>query len=450
MSYQIFRCYVALIVCSILVTMSGLMLIFNKWFPKARNTIAKHEKLAVRLILLFGLLGYGISVIGYLGVEKYVRDFDVFWMWSRMILDDGPRGFLTEYPPFGMYLLALSQLILRLFNFQDNLIVTSVIVKLPSILATLSISYLGYRWAKKEHSGAKPVLIMIILALNPAFLINASMWGQMDMVMIFFAILSLYYLKNKKLIPAVIFYTAGCLIKPQMIFFAPIFGVYVILYVLDKAKRRESLKKLALGIIISIAMFFLATLPFKESFTDIWLLDFFKHITNEHPVNTASAFNLFGLHGGSFIPDTNAFLFINYRVWGYIFIGLVCMLCAFLSIKNKERGNVFLLSAFCVAAVFTLGVSMHERYLLPAVGILAISMIYLKSEKPVMFTLAYTYLAVINQCIILFDLFGGKTWTFKLFSGISVTIFILFAIYTVYEVLRDKKIIKVDTNEGQT
>ncbi len=448
MPHQILRCYIAIAVCTLLVTISGLMLIFNKLFPRLREAIEKREKLFFWLILTFGFLGYIVSIFGYMGVEKFVKDFDVFWMWSRMMLDSGPRGFLTEYPPFGLYILTFSQFILRLIHLQDNYFVTLVVMKMPAVLASLATAYIAYKWAKKEHSGLKPLLIMIILTYNPAFLINASMWGQMDMVMIFFAVLSFYYLKNAKLIPSVLLYTVGCMIKPQMIFFAPIFGMFMVLYVWDKNSRKESLKKLGLGILISVAMFFIATLPFKESFTDIWLIDFFKHIANEHPVNTASAFNLFGLHGGSFRPYTNSFLFLNYKVWGYIFIGLICAFCAFLCVKNKDRKNVFLLSAFCIAAVFTLGLSMHERYIIPAITLLVMSSVYLDKKIITTLALAYTYLATINQCIILFDLFGGKIWTFRLWSGISTAVFVLFTIFVIHEILRNKEPKKADINEG--
>ena len=447
MSYQILRCYVAIIACSLLVLVAGLMLIFKGWFPKFRLLLLKHEKKTVSLILIFGLLGYIVSIIGYFGVEKYVKDFDVFLMWSKQMLDSGFKGFMTEYPPVGLYVLALLQFFLRIFGLGDHYIAASLLMKLPAMISILGISFLVYLWAKKETAGVKPILLMALFAFNPAFLINAAMWGQMDMVMVFFAILSLYYLKQKRLIPTIIYYTAGCLVKPQMIFLAPVFGVFVLIYALDKEFRAKSLKELAFGVAISVVGFFLVTLPFKESFFQIWIVDFFKHIATEHPVNTASAFNLFGLHGGSFIPYTERFLFMDYRIWGYIFIGLVCIASAYLCIKDKNKGHVFMLGAFCVTAVFTLGLSMHERYILLALALLCVAAVYSQKKIPIIHILAYTLIGTINQCIILFDLFGGKTWTFRLFSGISVAVFASFAVYVFYVVLKKSKIEMEKDNE---
>jgi Gpi18-like mannosyltransferase len=421
------------------------MLIFDKWFPKLRKIIKKHEKKMLWLVLVSGFFVYLISIIGYMGVEKFVKDFDVFLMWSKMLLDDGLKGFMTEYPPFGLYILAAIQWFLRLFGLGDHYLAALLTMKMPSILASLLIAFLAYKWMRKNDDSINPILMMIILAFNPAFIINASMWGQMDMLMILFAVLSFYYLKSEKYILSAVFYTIGCLVKPQMIFFAPIFGMFVIIPLFGKRSFKENVGKIALAALISVGLFFMAALPFKESITDIWIVDFFNHISEEHPVNTASAFNLFGLHGGSFQPYTDGFLLLNYKVWGYIFIGLTCVGCAMLCYRNRKEKAVFLLAAFCIAAVFTLGVSMHERYILAGVPMIALSYIYMKRKPAVFLYLGYTFLAVINQSIILFDLFGGKTWTFRTWSGISVALFICLAVYVIVEVVlkRDPKRLEI-------
>ena len=448
MSYRIARCYIIIAIGFAAVLLAALMLIFEKRFTRLNTFIKKHEKLLVGLALGGGLLYYLIAIMGYMGVEKFVKDFDVFLMWSKALLDDGLKGFMSEYPPFGLYILALLQAILRIFGLGDHYLAASLLMKMPAILSTLAIAYLAYVWAKKSYSDAKPWLIMVIIAFNPAFIINASMWGQMDMVMILAAVLSFYYLKQQKAVPALLLYTVGCLIKPQMIFLAPVFGMFLILPVFEKRERRDAIKNIIIGAALSVVLFFVAALPFKERFTDIWLIDFFGHITSEHPVNTASAFNLFGLAGGSFKPYTDGFLFLNYQIWGYIFIALICIIVAVMCAKNKNRRDTFMLGAFCMAAVFTLGVSMHERYILPAIAFMAISLVFYKDKRSVIFTLLYTLLAVINQSIILFDLFGGKEWTFRLCSGISVAIFILFAFYIVLKIFKNNE--KVELNEGNT
>ncbi|MCK5128710.1 MAG: DUF2029 domain-containing protein [Clostridiales bacterium] len=435
MPFEVIRCYIAIVACSVITLLLAAMMIFKNFLPKIKNILIKKEKIFVKLILLFGLVGYVITVFGYFGVIKYVRDFDLFLMWSRILIDDGLKGFMSEYPAGGLYLLALLQHILRLFKVADNYIITTVFMKLPSIIATLATSYFAYRWSKQKFSDYTPLLIMMIIAFNPAFLINASIWGQIDMILILIVVLTFYLLKKERIVLSIIFYTLGCLFKAQMIFFAPIFGMFIVIPFFNKGTRKKSLQSLTVGVVISIILFTLATLPFKNAITDIWIIDFFKHISSEHPVNTASALNLFGLHGGSFKLDTNQFLFLNYRIWGYIFIGLSCGFCAYLSVKNYKHRQVFLLSAFCMAAIYTLGVSMHERYILPVIALLAVSYIYQKDKESIILIVLYTTTATVNQCMIIFDLFGGQTRFFRLFSGINVAIFIFFVFYIIKKIV---------------
>ncbi len=442
MSFHIIRCYILIAGCTALVLMSAAVILFENRFIKIKAFLEQKEKVFVWIVLAIGFSVYMISIIGYMGVEKFVKDFDVFLMWSKMLLDDGLKGFMTEYPPIGLYILAAIQWFLRLFGLGDHYLAALLTMKMPSILASLCISYIGYKWAKKEGWGINSLFIMIAIAFNPAFIINASMWGQMDMLMILIAVVSFYFLKFEKYAFAVIMYTLGCLVKPQMIFFAPIFGMFAILPMFDKDKRKKHIKKIIPAVIISVGVFFIAALPFKEKFTDLWIVEFFTHISSEHPVNTASAFNLFGLHGGSFKPYTNSFLFADYKTWGYIFIGIICAACVFLVLKDKKRRNIFLLSAFCMAAVFTLGVSMHERYVLSVAALIGISYIFTKNKHALIAYILYSLLGVINQSIILFDLFGGKDITFRLFSGVSVIVFIYFAVYVIVDTVSNKNVLR--------
>lgn len=444
MSFEVLRCYIAIVGCSILTLFVGLLLVFEGWLPKLKRVIANNKKKFVLFVLISGIVGYLLTVIGYFGVTKYVRDFDVFLMWSNMLNDNGFKGFMAEYPAGSLYLFTSLRYILRLVGVADNYIITVLFMKAPSIFATMGIAYLAYKWSLVKYDDAKPILIMMLIAYNPVSLVNASLWGQIDMILVLIVVVTLYNLKNKKIIPAILFYTLGCLTKPQMIFFAPIFGMFLIVPLFRKDTRRETIRDIVIGVLISVVGFSLATLPFKNNITDLWIVDFFQHISTEHPVNTASALNLFGLHGGSFQPDTDSFLFMNYKIWGYIFIGITCAFCAYLVVKDYKNKRIFLLSAFCMASVFTLGVSMHERYIVPLVALIVISYIFSDDKCAIVITMLYTITATINQCMIILDLFGGKVWTFKLFSGINVAIFILFAIYVVNKIIVKRETLILD------
>jgi Gpi18-like mannosyltransferase len=376
MPFEVLRCYIAIIGCSILTLFATIAIIKDDWFVKFEINIVKNRKKFALFVMISGVVGYLLTVMGYFGVTKYVKDFDVFLMWSNMMNDDGFKGFMVEYPAGSLYLFTLLRYILRLVGVADNYIITVLFMKFPAIFATMAIAYLAYKWSLQKYDDAKPIFIMMFIVYNPVSLVNASLWGQIDMILVLIVVATLYFLKKEKYIVSILLYTLGCLTKAQMIFFAPIFGMFIIMPLFKKATRKKALKQIGIGVLLSVVGFSLLTLPFKNNITDMWLVEFFKHISTEHPVNTASALNLFGLHGGSFQPDTNRFLFMNYRIWGYIFIALTCIFCAYLVIKDYKNRRVFLLSAFCMASVFTLGVSMHERYIVPLVALVVISYIF--------------------------------------------------------------------------
>ena len=88
-----------------------------------------------------------------------------------------------------------------------------------------------------------------------------------------------------------------------------------------------------------------------------------------------------GLLGGNW-ADVNSMAFLTtYKNLGTLFIVLIIIVAMGIYLAKREKKHVFLLMAFMVAAVFTLGHEMHERYLVPAVGLLLFSAIIYRSRR---------------------------------------------------------------------
>jgi membrane-associated HD superfamily phosphohydrolase len=147
--------------------------------------------------------------------------------------------------------------------------------------------------------------------------------------------------------------------------------------------------------------------------------------------------NLFGLFGGNHISYFNSFLFLDYKTWGYIFIALICAACIYLTI-NSPKHSIYLLSAFCICALFTLGVSMHERYILPLIPLMLIGYIYDNDNKYVYIAVIYTILSWFNQAMILFHLFFQNIVVFKVASFFSVVMFVCVLIFTCLKIMQYK------------
>lgn len=103
MTFEVFRCYFAIIGCALLSLFAVMMLIFKKSFPRIGTFFVNNEKAVVIFVIVAGIIGYFATVLGYFGVPKYVLDFDLFLQWSKIFNDTGFKGFMSEYPPLSLY-----------------------------------------------------------------------------------------------------------------------------------------------------------------------------------------------------------------------------------------------------------------------------------------------------------------------------------------------------------
>lgn len=165
------------------------------------------------------------------------------------------------YGPFWIFLtgiphhLGLNNFILTLFGFK--LIVAAIY---------LGIVYLIFKITKDPQKTA-------FFALNPLVLIETLVSGHNDVAMMFFALLSFYFLKKEKFIRAVIFITISILIKYATIFLIPVFIYYLFLKL--KKQKMDWNKTFLLSSILMFVIFFLA--PIREEiypWYGIWFIVF--------------------------------------------------------------------------------------------------------------------------------------------------------------------------------
>src|SRR3989344_1860096 len=89
------------------------------------------------------------------------------------------------------------------------------------------ISYLIWKLTRNKLS-------VILFAANPLVIIETFISGHNDVVMMFFALLAVYSLKNKRIFLAVIFLVLSIFIKYATLFLAPLFLLTVIQYAKNK------------------------------------------------------------------------------------------------------------------------------------------------------------------------------------------------------------------------
>jgi Gpi18-like mannosyltransferase len=171
--------------------------------------------LVLRLILAF-LPGFGV-------------DIGLFTYWSEQLARSGPwdfydQDFFTDYAPGYMYVLLVIGKLDQWFDFSPATM--EYVLKVPAIAADLASAYILW----KLLEGKKPemrILAPTIYLLLPPVLLIGPIWGQVDSVLAFFLLLSVYFISRDRPVWGAVAFTIGFLVKPQAVAALPILAFWI-------------------------------------------------------------------------------------------------------------------------------------------------------------------------------------------------------------------------------
>lgn len=336
-----------------------------------------------------------IRVIGAVKYLGYESDMNCFFGWADRIYKVGfgefySKDVFTDYPPGYMYVLYVLGAIRNLLNLDYYSGFYVFLVKLPAILCDLFAGGLIYHMAKKHFTGKSAVIISCFYLLNPAIIINSSIWGQVDSVYTLFVILMCYFVYQKKLPYAYFAFGLGILIKPQMLIFSPIllYGIIDQVFLEDFTKKKFVVN-LAIGL-SAIGVIALLAMPFGLS--DV--IGQYTDTITSYPYASINAYNIWTVFGLNWVDQTGKFLFLTYNQWGTLFIILVIAIATYISFKLKNnKSKYFYLAGFIITGIFTLSVRMHERYMFPALILLLLTYV-IRPRKEILYL--YISLSIIH------------------------------------------------------
>ncbi|MEL7609829.1 MAG: phospholipid carrier-dependent glycosyltransferase [Bacillota bacterium] len=314
-------------------------------------------------------------------------DIGCFLAWSNKLAADGPgtfyvSGMFADYPPGYMVVLYLLGLVSNLLGLSYGSAGQILLIKMPAILTDLALAYFIYRLCAKRVNHGKALALAALIALNPLSAFISGGWGQIDSILAALLLLTVaVYQSDKKILAGAIFGLAIAL-KPQALMAGPLFAF---MYLLDI--RRESWKKNVLETVLAVVSAFcvilLLALPFWANQRWDWLLDKYFSTATSYPYGSIEAFNLMALLGGNWTPAAKVVFLFSYKTWGAIFIVLSILFSLFLYYKGRKKspGCTLLVLAFLIAAIFTLGHYMHERYLFPALMLMLFAFVQYRDKR---------------------------------------------------------------------
>jgi dolichyl-phosphate-mannose-protein mannosyltransferase len=353
---------------------------------------ARLLKLAWRLETPLGLLiMFAIALTLRLAIAPvigYYGDLNVFRTWAQELSSSGIHGFYkadprADYPPGYLYYLWL---VGKISPHPSYLLLKSLAILCDLGLAWVAGTFAA-RLAPKEIVERIPVRALVAAAVlfNPAIFGDSTVYGEVEAVPALLVLSSLFLLLTgprsvQRDAAAFAILGVALITKPQAAF-----GLPVMLYVLylRYLRRRRAAQlvdgALSVGLIglSAIVVWLLLALPFGLG--PVKLYHLYKYSSSLYPVTSTGAFNFWGaIH---FLrPDHGPRALEVASIPAYRF-GILCFIAAaaiviWLSHRAIEGGAGSALTlAFAAAATslfgFTFLTRMHERYMFPALALLA-------------------------------------------------------------------------------
>ncbi|MCL5876689.1 MAG: glycosyltransferase family 39 protein [Candidatus Bathyarchaeota archaeon] len=354
-----------------------------------RFSVEKRE-VAILAVLLLG--AFAVRVLLF-PLQGYQNDMSTYQYWFNAATEQGIRPFYTyvlqnagwiDYPPFNVY-------IFWAFGSLAHAVSTTTstfFVKLAPTLFDLATSALIYLFVRKQLTFKQSLITTALYAFNPAIIFNVAVWGQFDAIYTLFLVLSLMLALKRKPEVSAVALAVALLTKPQGIALLPLIAVLIF--------KKSGVKRLLTSIGAFVATIFLVILPFEWSNPVTFLSDIYFGAYSGYEYTSINAFNLWGLFG-LWVPDGSLFIV------GWVLFGVFAAFTLFVLHKRFHVSGEMLavFAAFMLFfAFFMLPTRIHERYLFPAVSMLAIMFMFSKRART--FYVAITVTLLINQAYILY------------------------------------------------
>lgn len=335
----------------------------------------------------------------------FTDDINCWVHWSDTIRQNGLSNIYdgdTNYLPVYHYVLwAFS----KLAPDRDFLVTFSYVLRYLTLLVEVLGLWIIYLWSEKKISFA---LMLIISLLNPAFIYNNVIWGQVDGILATLAIAALYFSYNRKYVFGAVFLCIMLNFKLQGIVFIPLY----ILVLLAKTHLKHWLKVILISLSAFVVMQLLILLPFMFKSGGLQqILLTLNSLVGYVPKVSSLAYNFWSLSLGSGADSTpdNVIVFagLSYKQVGlslFLLASFITLfpLLKFIYLKEIMKRNigelpkeaVWISAALITLVFFYFNTQMHERYSHPA--FIFIAALFFNNKKYWLIYLMFSYAYFMN------------------------------------------------------
>lgn len=329
----------------------------------------KRAHVLLAIVLLCGLL---IRLPFALHDFHVGVDLTLLMQWVNIIQARGLGYAYTDarinYPPLSLYLLAAAGWIApSLPNLPDGGALVGL-VKAPALLAdVLTAGLLAYAgWA---HSPRLAILIAAAYVFNPAIWYVSAYWAQTDSIYTCLLVAAVIALDRDKLPLAWLACTLALATKLQSIALVPLLLALTVFV----RRPRTSIFCLFVFLVTTLALIlpWLATGQWQD------IIRIYTHLPTETPRVVVSAYNFWYLVLRGHVQPVSSELHplnlpITYQTAGILLFGLFALLVTAIGIARRLY---YLAAAALALGMFMLLTQIHERYLFPALALVALAWI---------------------------------------------------------------------------
>lgn len=280
-----------------------------------------------------------------------------------------------QYPPFFQFLFWAMAHGMKAMGipFRTDLRLYIFCVKLPGIVCEFLTAGLLYKMAKKYASEEQGVIALFLCLLNPGVLLTTAYVCQVDMLYVFWMVLTVYLLIEGRLKTAYFAFAAAVLFKFQAVFITPVIFYAVINHVfLNDFSWKRFFEHLTAGL-LAIGMIVGSYVPFVYDFKtgetiNGGFISNFSNTTAGFGAATQNACNFWMLLGYNEVSQTELFGFLSCQTWGKLFIVTLVLLSFCLFCRYKKDVTAYpMLAALLVYGTWCFAVRMMERYMYAAI-----------------------------------------------------------------------------------
>jgi len=332
-------------------------------------------------------LALAVFVLGLLVAPHVYHHYDVvdcFLAWARATGGARPWDVYTagvgaddcDYPPLVPYFLAAAEGARLLAGAAPVSAMAILLLKLPNLVAQLLLvptALAGLHGLIDDQAARRAALF---LAVSPVFFVNAALWGQFDVLLTLFMLAAVLALLRDQPVLAGAALGLALATKLLAVVLVPLLALY--------AWRRFGTKEVLRGAGAAFLVMVLLALPHVIAGRGRAVLAAYTGAVGYYPYRTAEAYNTWYLLDrydvlvrGMSPPearrdDRPALGPLTFHHLGLIAFGVTTAVVLLALARRPTPKALLWAASFQLFAFFMLPTQVHQRYIVPAVAMMAL------------------------------------------------------------------------------